>query len=140
MRSFCLILLSGPLAGLLAGCPTGTSTGPCSQDSECAPDLCTRDEQCTPASLTRSVRITWTVRGATANATSCASTPQLYVQVDGPLAQDQVGFAPVPCDQGLFNFDKLPKRFTIAELGLENTVRDRIAIDASNTAHFDLFP
>ena len=125
------------LAILLAGCPP-TTGGACTTDGECGGEVCTRDEQCTPASQVRSVKITWTVGGLPANASRCASMPDLYVQVYGTLVGDQIGFAPVPCDQGVFNFDKLPKRFGTAELGPANGTGARVAIDAANGAHFDL--
>ena len=66
--------------------------------------------------------------------------PNLFVQLDGDSAIDEIGWAPVPCDQGQFNIDKIPTRFAEAELGIEGGVGDRAPIDSSNTAHFDLFP
>ena len=139
MRTALLCGLSLGL-GLLTGCPPGPS-GECTQDTQCAPDLCTRDGQCTPASATRSVKITWTFGGHPANAASCASMPNLFVEVDGDTLAEQIAFAPVPCDQGVFNFDKLPKSYRTAVLGIDGaSTGDRVAIDASNAAHFDLFP
>ena len=129
------------LALLLAGCPTTTSPGAeCQTDGMCGGDICTRDGQCTPASEVRAVRITWTVEGAVAGPGTCAATPDLTVYVDGDTATDRIGFEPVPCDQGVFNFDKLPKRYAIAELAVVGHVGQRVAIDSSNAAHFDLRP
>lgn len=126
------------LATLLAGCPQ--STIECTQDSDCGGQICTRDEMCTPASEVRSVKITWTIHGAAASAATCASTPNLTVYVDGDTTLDRIGFEPVPCDQGVFNFDKLPSRYAIAELAVEGGAGARKAIDSSNAAHFDLVP
>ena len=134
MRAALLLLL-------LTGCPPDTASGECSTDTQCAPDLCTRDGQCTAASATRSVRITWTIGGNPANASSCASMPDLFVEVDGDTSSEQIAFAPVPCNQGVFNFDKLPKSYRIAVLGIDGaSTGDRVSIDATNAAHFDLFP
>jgi len=134
-----LALLAGLAAGL-PGCPPSTG-GECTSDSACGGEICTRDQVCTPASEVRAVKLTWTVHGGPANATSCASTPNLYVQVDGDTALDMIGFAPVPCDQGVFNFDKLPRRYGIAELGIDGGgLGARKPIDAANSAHFDITP
>jgi hypothetical protein len=129
------------LALLLGGCPSTGSTGAeCQDDRTCGGDICTRDGQCTPPGEVRSVKITWTVNGGPASAASCATTPNLTVYVDGDTALDRIGFEPVPCDQGVFNFDKLPTRYAIAELAIEGGVGARRAIDSANTAHFDIVP
>ena len=124
------------LLALLTGCPP--SHGDCTTDGDCGGDVCTRDGQCTPASEVRSVRLTWTIRGQPASAASCASEPQLYVEVHDLSNGEQIGFEPVPCDQGLFNFDKLPTSYTEAALGLDSNSLHFAPIDTNNTAHFDL--
>ena len=135
MRAAVLLLL------LAAGCPTDPGSAECTKDSDCAPDLCTRAEQCAAPSDIRSVKITWTIGGNPASASSCASMPDLFVEVVGDTPVEQIAFAPVPCDQGVFNFDKLPTSYGIAELGIDGAgTGDQVAIDASNAAHFDLFP
>ena len=135
------MLRAALLAILLGGCPSTGSTGAaCQDDRTCGGDVCTRDGLCTPPSEVRSVKITWTVNGTLASATSCATTPDLTVYVDDGNALDQIGFEPVPCDQGVFNFDKLPTRYVIAELAIMGGRGARKTIDSSNTAHFDIVP
>ncbi len=128
------------LLALLTGCPPDTTE--CAQDSDCGgAKLCTRDFQCLPASEVRAVKILWTVNHAPPNPETCTNMPNLFVEVDGDLAGEMITFAPVPCNAGIFNFDKLPTSYGSAVLGIDGSdTGDRVAIDASNTAQFDLFP
>ena len=149
------------LALALGGCFTQSSTGGggdpgwgsgygggggggsfgCHQDSDCGADVCARDGECLPAADVRMVKVTWTIRGAAANATSCAATPDFYLQFDGPTQNDTFGYTPVPCAAGQFSIDKLPTRFDQVELGVDNRFNDvaRIAA-ATGLATFDLYP
>ena len=135
--------MRGALAvALLAGCPGPTSHDGqlCETDAECGSDLCARDGECLPASQLREVKITWTINGMTASATTCAGTPDLYLQFDSLQFGDTFGFAPVPCMQGSFNIDRLPKRFDQVELGVEGGFNQAAPIDANDMASFDLHP
>lgn len=123
----------------LAGCPSN-QPAMCESDSQCGANVCARNGECLPASEVRSVRVTWTIRGAPANATTCASMPSLYIQFDGSTVQDSFGYAPVPCQEGVFSIDKLPSRFAQVELGVEGgplTIGD---IQPDGTASLDLTP
>ncbi len=126
----------------LAGCPMTTSSGPnvdCRSDSQCGGDVCARSGECLPRSEVRAVTVKWTVKGEQANATTC-SHPDLYLQFDGLDYGDTLGFAPVPCKQGQFFVDKLPKRYLQVELGIEGGATDISSIDPSTaTSQFDLF-
>ena len=132
-----VLLLLLPLAGCPIDAPTGAA---CTTDGDCSGDVCTRDGLCTAPADVRAVKITWTVSGMAASAQSCTGKADLFVQFDGDSALDYLGFAPVPCAQGVFSVDKLPTRYRTVELGIDGGVGDRASIDASNTAHFDLFP
>jgi hypothetical protein len=123
---------------LLAGCPN--SSGDCQVDSDCGSDVCARTGECLPASDVRTVRTTWTIRGMPANAQTCAASPDLYIQFDGPVLNDTWGYEPVPCMAGLFTALKLPSRFAEVELGVNGGVRSTTIIDGSGNATFNLFP
>ncbi|MBA3458202.1 MAG: hypothetical protein H0T42_34290 [Deltaproteobacteria bacterium] len=122
----------------LAGCPTSTG-GECNSDPDCGGgDVCARDKMCTSASSVRAVTTTWTINGAEANVTSCASKPDLFITFIGRDASDTIGFTPVPCRIGQFLVDKLPDRFREVELGVEGGASLIRAIGSSNTVAIDL--
>ena len=125
----------------LAGCPmTSTNTsGDCKTDSQCGGGVCARSGECLAASEVRSVVVKWTVKGEPASTATCTH-PDLYVQFDGSDYGDTLGFAPVPCREGTFSVDKLPKRYLQVELGIEGGATDISSIDAaSGAAQFDIF-
>ena len=109
---------------LLGGCPppgVETGGGECFVDEECVSgEVCARDDHCWPEAEVRRVETTWTLRGQPANATTCASAPNLHIVFDGNVSDD-LGFAPVPCALGAFNIDKLPRAYTRIELGVDDT-------------------
>jgi hypothetical protein len=125
---------------LLAGCPPSHNTGECQTDADCGGEVCTRTHECLAASQIRSVKATWTIRGMAASATTCATTPDFYIQFDGSTNIDVVAYTPVPCVAGQFTIDKLPKRFNAVELGVEGNVHDIAIIDGSGMATFNLYP
>jgi len=130
---------------LLPCCPASHDGQMFEADSECGGDICARDGECIAASEVRQVKITWTINGMTANATNCGAEQDLYLQFDAPDPGDTFGFAPVPCMQGQFTIDRLPKRFDEVELGAENGqpyvgFQQAAPIDANDTASFDLRP
>ena len=124
---------------LLAGCPS-SSQSECTTDSDCGTDVCARDGECLAATDVRPVKLTWTIRGSAASASTCPQSPSFYVQFDSNDVNDSFGFEPVPCDQGQFTVDKLPRRYVQAEMGVDNTFLDAQPIDAMGQATFDLFP
>ena len=109
-------------------------------DSDCGSDICARDGECLPADQVRSVKLTWTIRGMPASATTCASNPDFYIQFDGPSVDDTFGYAPVPCMEGQFTIDRLPTRFGAAEMGVEGQYSAYAVIQPDGTAAFDLAP
>ena len=123
----------------LAGCPN-KQPALCESDSQCGANVCARNGECLPASEVRAVRVTWTIQGMPASATTCASTPSLYIQFDGSTVQDSFGYAPVPCQEGVFSIDKLPSRFGQVELGVEGGPLSIADIKSDGTATLDLTP
>ncbi|HVK89013.1 MAG TPA: hypothetical protein VM513_33060 [Kofleriaceae bacterium] len=125
------------LASLLAGCPS-TTGGECLNDPDCeGSEVCGRDGTCASSSSVRQVTVMWTVNGAPATMTSCAAHPDLFVTFHaGP--GDTLGYAPVPCFTGQFNIDKLPLRFTSAELGVDGSAMSSTKAITGATVAFDL--
>ena len=124
---------------LVAACGTSGSTGECLDDRDCATgDDCARDKMCTAPDAVRGVTTTWTIRGAAADATTCASHPDLYISFIGRDLGDTFGFAPVPCHLGRFFIDKLPTRYRQVELGVEGGFSSVRSIDANGAAAIDL--
>ena len=112
MRASLLLLV-------LAACPSSSTNSSCMVDTDCGGgEVCTRNMECLAPSDVYSVKVTWTIRGSAANASTCAASPDFYIQFDGPEQRDTFGYEPVPCDPGQFTVDKLPKRFTQAEIGI----------------------
>jgi hypothetical protein len=126
---------------LLSGCPSNTSSGYCETDTDCGGgQICARDMECIAPGDTRGVKATWTIGGAAADATTCASMPNFYINFYGADPQDAFGFAPVPCMQGQFFIDKLPTRFDQVELGADGKFDLVRRVDASGMTAFDLSP
>jgi hypothetical protein len=126
---------------LLAGCPlsTGPSTGECETDGDCLGNTCARDGFCYPEASIREVRTTWTIRGAAASVTSCGTTRDLHISfAGGDAGEVPLGYAPVPCETGQFFIDKLPRLYTIVELGRDGGFADSKSIGATGTVEFDL--
>jgi hypothetical protein len=129
------------LMACLAGCSlTSSSGGECVNDSQCGDDVCTRGGECVARSNVRAVMVKWTVNGVAANATTCNGHPDLYLQFDGNDFGDVLRFEQVVCSQGLFNVDKIPKRYQQVELGVTGSSATVQAIDpVTAQAQFDLF-
>ena len=128
---------------LIAACPSSdSSTMQCMTDSDCGGGgtVCARDGECLAASDVWAVKVSWTIRGSAANATTCASSPDFYLQFDSQIQQDTFGYEPVPCEQGSFLVDKLPKRFVQVEIGENNRFLDAQPITSAGSASFDLYP
>ena len=129
------------LAIALAGCPGPQHYGDCESDSECDGDVCARDGACYPASDVYPVRVSWTIHGMPASATTCAPAPNFEINFRG-FTVNEFGFAPVPCDQGQFFIDKMPKGYNAVELSASGHFDQNASIivgtGATGTAVFDL--
>jgi hypothetical protein len=111
----------------LAGCPH--DGGPCQTDHDCNGLVCTRDFECLPSSQVRSVKVTWTIHGQPADATSCAPTPGFTLRFIDSYTNTAFGYEPVPCMEGQFTIDKIPTAYDYVEI--ENTEG---MIDGNNSA------
>jgi hypothetical protein len=101
----------GPYPG---GSPGGAAM--CHADSDCGgTEICASDGECLVASETQTVHVTWTLNGAAASATSCASMSDLEITFTSQL--ETYGYAPVPCVEGAFTVLKLPINYTEVGLG-----------------------
>ena len=118
----------------LAGCPQGGDT--CSDTGgSCSGGLtCTRDGECLDPSQVRAVKVTWTIGGMPASATTCASTGDFLLQFLEPSG-GSFGYEPVPCVEGQFTIDRIPTRFVDAEIGVQVQ-----PIGTDNSVAFDLPP
>jgi len=130
------------LTACLAGCSltAGGNGSECHGDSQCGDDVCAQSGECLVRSSVHQVTVKWTVDGIAAPvSTACASHPNLYVQFDGADYGDTLRFAPVPCREGQFNVDKLPKRYLQVEVGFEGGAGDVSSMDAATAqVMFDL--
>jgi hypothetical protein len=125
------------IAALLTACGSSASDNKCKVDGDCGGDVCARNGECAAASLVRMVKVTWTVRGQQASATTCGSTPSLELWFNS--AQDYFGYEPVPCMEGQFTIDKIPTRYDEVELDvLGGNPVAYSPIPASATVAFDL--
>ncbi len=102
------------------GGPGSTLDSSCEADTQCPTgDVCARDGSCMPPSEVRAIRVTWTVNGMAASATTCADAPNLAIA----FASDSHGYygaltyAPVPCAEGVFSVDKMPVQYIDVGLG-----------------------
>ncbi len=119
----------------LAGCMQPASGGECHIDDDCGDgEVCARDQMCMAGSSVRLVSTSWTVAGMPASDAACGAHADLYIRFVGYDLGDTLGYAPVPCANGLFTIDKLPTRYRQVELGIEGGFRDIKAITAQNTA------
>jgi hypothetical protein len=128
------------LMACLAGCSLASSSGAeCHSDSQCGDDVCANSGECMARSSVREFTVRWTLNGTAADASSCTTHPNLYLQFDGADYGDSLRFAPVACRQGSFYVDKLPKRFVQVELGFEGGAGDVLSLGSTPQVQFDLF-
>lgn len=124
---------------VFAATACGQPTGSCEIDPDCqGDDVCARTGECLPRASVKFVRITWTVRGQPASATSCGNSQDLYLMFFGFSQNDTFGYQPVPCDAGLFTIDKLPTRYTSVEIGNSGGVAQEKVFDSQGNVAFDL--
>ena len=128
------------LLALLAACDF-TSGGDCTSDGDCSgSEVCARNGECLAQSEVRFVRVSWTIRGQAASATSCAATPNFYILFATNDPGDVYGYEPVPCASGVFTVDKLPTRYITVEMGVDGGFSQQAVFDSQSHATFDLTP
>ena len=144
----------GGLAGL-GGCllhRSGSSDDPVPGDTEpgrscrgqldCSTDeVCARNHACWPPDQLRAIHAMWTLKGAPASATSCASAPSdlmiTFSQSSGE--HGDLSFVPVVCAEGKFTIDLVPlgyDRVTLARQSGDG--RQQAGVDAAGNAMLDL--
>jgi hypothetical protein len=102
--------------------PPPTGTYGCQSDSECGTgQVCARTFACMSPTDVQTIHVVWTLEGAAASQTSCSTAANLEIDFSGNYA-DPWGYAPVPCVEGKFSIDKMPKVYTYVNLGRENDV------------------
>lgn len=112
--------------------------GFCMTQSDCARgDVCARDSRCWAPSEVRAISVTWTVAGQAANATTCEAVGDFEIDFAANMYGAHVlGFSPVPCAQGKFPVDRLPRALSYVALragGIEWQ-----AFDDAGVAAFDV--
>lgn len=130
---------SGPYVGGGDG-PGSMPYDDCRQDADCSSELvCARDGQCLSPSEVRATHTRWTVSGQPAGDASCANAPLLSISFDGG-GDEHVGYAPVPCDAGIFTVDKLPSWYLVVSLRREGDEGggSSASFDADGNANIDL--
>ena len=132
------LALAAVLAGL-AGCG-GDGSSMCTTDSQCGGDVCARDGECLPAASVRMAKLSWTIQGMAASAQTCAASPSFSIYFDSSTTDESFGFEPVPCQEGQFTIDKLPERFDLVEIDLQDRQLGLTALAPDGTAAFDLSP
>lgn len=111
MRTLALLALLGACS--IDGRVPGAT---CFEDDDCIRgEICARDGVCWPTADVRSVKTTWTLKGAAANEVTCAPHPDLFIRFEG--AGEPLQYAPVPCEIGQHFMDKLPPEMTRVDLG-----------------------
>ncbi len=125
------------------GCGSPGASG-CKLDSDCGGETCARDGECLPASQIRMVKVTWTIGGQMANATTCGMYPATanmeLIFSTGDFGT-YFGYEPVPCMEGQFTIDKIPTSFLYVEMdGSSQQVLASATIQLDNTASLDLSP
>ena len=118
---------------------TGPATGECNTDGDCSGNVCARDGMCHPPSTVREVKTTWTIQGREASVTTCGAVKDLQISFDGSEAgENSIGYAPVPCENGQFFMDKLPRSYTLVELGKDGGFAETKVIGPTGEVAFDL--
>lgn len=125
---------------VLAGCPmtAGPSTGECQTDADCNGNVCARDELCYPANEVREVRTTWTVQGRVASPATCGPVEDLQISFSSDVAVEALSYAPVPCSNGQWLMDKLPRDYRVVELGKQHGFLTSMPIGPTGEVVFDL--
>jgi hypothetical protein len=136
-----------PFAALLAACgplDAGGSAQYCSTDQQCDYQ-CSRLGECLDEGEAITVRVNWTIEGQAAGETSCADIQELRLTFEPDSIRDEeVTYAPVPCELGTIYYDRMPDRFSAVRL---TALGDRLYLEgwaevqgAETVATIDLRP
>ncbi|HVV81523.1 MAG TPA: hypothetical protein VHE35_00545 [Kofleriaceae bacterium] len=143
-RVLALCLLAGVVGGV-GGCFEPADGGSCHNDSDCSDAVCSNVGEC--ASQTYRLRVSWTVRGAQANAPgACDGVSELELVVSDTASGQEFSVSPVPCAIGTFLFDKMPPAYGTVAVnaygpgGIFLTTAGGTADPAQGTIAIDLEP
>jgi hypothetical protein len=139
MRFAAFALMAGVTAGAatLGACSLTPSGSECHSDQQCGDDVCARSGECLARTSVREIAVRWTVNGEPASATTCASHPDLYLEMSGTDYGDTLRL-PVSCGDGAYTFTGVPKRYVKIELGVDGGLSDAVQIDPSGQVQLDL--
>lgn len=99
-----------------SGDPGPGTYGYCQQDTDCGGGtVCARDGECLASSQVWTTHTHWTVNGATASDASCTNAPLLAIDFQASYGE-QFGYAPVPCNAGIYTIDKIPTWYLVVSL------------------------
>src|SRR4051812_6316433 len=103
MRAAVLAIFGFGLGLGMAGCFEPADGGECHADRDCTDAVCSNVGEC--ASTTYRLRLSWTLRGAAANAPgACNGVSELEIVVSDPSTSSEFSVRPVPCTIGTFLF------------------------------------
>ncbi|HEX4422043.1 MAG TPA: hypothetical protein VH165_29225 [Kofleriaceae bacterium] len=113
----------------------------CQSDVDCfAGQQCARSNYCFAAGDLRAVHVNWTIGGMPVSSDVCSKYSDLELSfIAIPLGvQYDLTFAPVPCVEGKFTIDKLPKNYDEIALGSTDLGYESGPVDAIGNAYIDL--
>jgi hypothetical protein len=123
------------------GDPPSGST--CRGRGDCASnETCARNHVCWPTGELREIHASWTLRGAPASATTCATAPNdlsiSFYDSEGSRS-DNVSYTPLACAQGKFTIDLLPPTFNRVAISRQSgdDLREAV-VDSNGNAFLDL--
>ena len=99
--------------------PADTSPGRASRTATARRTCAPATASACPADQVAPIRVNWTIDGQAPTAALCANQPDWYLDFNDTYQQG-FGFAPVPCMAGVFSVDKMPTRYFMVEMGVEN--------------------
>ena len=90
----------------------------CESDASCSSgQVCARTGACLAPDQVRAIHVSWTVSGMPASSTSCASAPDLQIELDSTSGSAHLAYLPLPCVEGRFSVDKAPISIDKVSLG-----------------------
>jgi hypothetical protein len=107
--------------------------------------VCTRNHECLEPAQVHAVLVHWTIRGAPADESACASMGKMSIGFAVSGTGERTGFSPLMCTAGQFFIDVWPTRFDQTTVSGTSTVplygtASLVAGDAEADVTVDLEP